>query len=181
MDSKNRMDGCVCANGAKVAEIVHPYCPAHVPPEMEAELASLRAHIASETAKAAESVRCFVAQIGELEAEVERLKSTVNDLNHRAIHTTADLEDAREEVERLKSRPVGVPGEVRETISTFLGHASLPFATTTAEASEWRCKRGAALDWIASLDSKPAEWSAGYDGSEGDDRPPPWQIDTEEA
>ena len=46
MDSKNRMDGCVCANGAKVAEIVHPYCPAHVPPEMEAELASLRAEVA---------------------------------------------------------------------------------------------------------------------------------------
>ncbi len=45
MDSENRMDGCVCANGAKVAEIVHPYCPAHVPPEMEAELASLRAEV----------------------------------------------------------------------------------------------------------------------------------------
>lgn len=46
MDSKNRMEGCVCADGAKVAEIVHPYCPAHVPPEMEAELASLRAEVA---------------------------------------------------------------------------------------------------------------------------------------
>ena len=45
MDTKDRMAGCICANGAKVAEIVHPYCPAHVTPEAEAELASLRAEV----------------------------------------------------------------------------------------------------------------------------------------
>ena len=45
MTRDDRMEDCVCANGAKVAEIVHPYCHAHVPPEMEAELASLRAEV----------------------------------------------------------------------------------------------------------------------------------------
>ena len=52
MDSKNRMDGCVCANGAKVAEIVHPYCPAHVPPEMEEDTEATRRDLAGWMAEA---------------------------------------------------------------------------------------------------------------------------------
>lgn len=45
------MTNCICANRDLVASCVHPYCPAHVPPEMEEELASLRSELAS--AKAA--------------------------------------------------------------------------------------------------------------------------------
>ncbi len=37
------MTGCVCANKAKVAEILHPYCPAHATPEVEADAARWRA------------------------------------------------------------------------------------------------------------------------------------------
>ena len=57
MTRNDRMDGCVCANGAKVVEIVHPYCPAHVPPEMEAQLASLRAELAEAAAHVRELER----------------------------------------------------------------------------------------------------------------------------
>lgn len=64
MDTKDRMDGCVCANGAKVAEIVHPYCPAHVPPDVDAELASLRAEVERLKAECVFVGRAAVADLG---------------------------------------------------------------------------------------------------------------------
>ena len=33
----DRMEECVCANGALVASVVHPYCSAHAHPDVEAD------------------------------------------------------------------------------------------------------------------------------------------------
>ena len=96
MDSENRMDGCVCANGAKVAEIVHPYCPAHVPPEMEAELASLRAEaarLAASTTRLAASTKYtrIVAIVREWGGGGHGLPSR---LRNNGDYTTAALVEA---------------------------------------------------------------------------------------
>lgn len=153
MTSDDRMVGCICASGAKVAEIVHPYCPAHVPPEMEAELASLRAELAATTeamerlegldahvlatlpygpddgtedeSDAWECVDYAAGEIKALRAEVERLKeeratfvAAANDLaGVSGWAWTAALAHA---ISSLKSRPVGVPDGVRETLSSLL-------------------------------------------------------------
>ena len=147
MDSKNRMDGCVCANGAKVAEIVHPYCPAHVPPEMEAELASLRAEVERCHARleidhhftlndAGETVRVDVP-MAERNKDLDAVfcrDTTIELVEDENKHLAA-------EVERLKARPVGVPVEVLRSIEQCVDYAEVcgpPEWVDAATARAWR-------------------------------------------
>ena len=161
MDSKNRMDGCVCANGAKVAEIVHPYCPAHVPPEMEAELASLRAEVERCHARleidhhftlndAGETVRVDVP-MAERNKDLDAVfcrDTTIELVEDENKHLAA-------EVARLNARPVGVSGEVRVAIGRALSMASewcVPDDDRGAPAERLREEdEETARAWLASL------------------------------
>ena len=86
MDSENRMDGCVCANGAKVAEIVHPYCPAHVPPEMEEATEATRRDLAGWMATSDK----LWAENASLRAEVARCHARLEIDHHFTLNDAGE-------------------------------------------------------------------------------------------
>ena len=157
MDSENRMDGCVCANGAKVAEIVHPYCPAHVPPEMEEATEATRRDLAGWMATSDK----LWAENASLRAEVERLKAELKQARKDRDREALDRQtagDAWNDMRRQRDTAladlarVTPSAEVRAAwsrVSRYVGHSG---------AHEDACDAADIVnDWLASLPGSDKE------------------------
>ena len=152
MDSENRMDGCVCANGAKVAEIVHPYCPAHVPPEMEEATEATRRDLAGWMATSDK----LWAENASLRAEVERLKAELKQARKDRDREALDRQtagDAWNDMRRQRDTAladlarVTPSAEVREAIDGCIVYVT-DYALATEEAEAHAL---VARAWLASL------------------------------
>lgn len=167
MDSENRMDGCVCANGAKVAEIVHPYCPAHVPPEMEEATEATRRDLAGWMATSDK----LWAENASLRAEVERLKAELKQARKDRDREALDRQtagDAWNDMRRQRDTALADLARVTPSaeVITAIGRA-------LSMASEWCVPdddRGAPAERLREEDEETARaWLASLPG--GDKEP----------